>query len=240
MKPHCPVRSIVSRPLLIFFNDRFVSFKGKIRKLEGQPSTLNTDKQVFTHCIGSVGARFDYPTVLTHANKAHLYRAHMQYRAFKEKRVRAETTDGVLTIQMDWSENQKVRQVQEEKGVYYHQDQYSIHAMRAWTKMGAFSHAAMSEETSHKATAVFASIEEVLQNYISEGITEINSVTDSPSSQYRTKNAFWLMKEFCVRYGIKLNWIFLEARHGKGIPDGIGGCVKRAMKDAVTFDPDAS
>ena len=109
MKPHCPVRSIVSRPLLIFFNDRFVSFKGKIRKWEGQPSILNTDKQVFTHCIGSVGARFDYPTVLTHANKAHLYRAHMQCRAFKEKRVRAETTDGVLTIQMDWSENQKVR-----------------------------------------------------------------------------------------------------------------------------------
>ena len=142
--------------------------------------------------------------------KGHLYRAHMQYRAFKEKRVRAETTDGVLTIQMDWSENQKVRQAQEEKGAYYHQDQYSIHAMRAWTKMGAFSHAAMSEETSHKAPAVFASIEEVLQNYISDGITEINSVTDSPSSQYRNKTAFRLMKEFCVKYGIKLTGYFLK------------------------------
>ena len=172
--------------------------------------------------------------------KSHLYRAHMQYRAFKEKRARAENTDHVLTIQMDWSENQKVRQAKEEKGAYYHQDQYSIHAMRAWTKNGAFSHAAMSEETSHKAPAVFASIEDVLKKYISEGITEINAVTDSPSSQYRNKNAFWLMKELCVRCRVKLNWIFLEAGHGKGIPDGIGGCVKRAMKDVVGFDPDAA
>ena len=70
-------------------------------------------------------------------------------------------------------------------------------------------------------------------------ITEIKSVTDSPSSQYRNKNAFWVMKEFCVRFRIKLNWIF-PAGHGKGIPDGIGRCVKDAMKDAVAFDLDAA
>ena len=62
--------------------------------------------------------------------KEHLHCAHMQYKAFKDKRIRAQTTENVLTIQMDWSENPKVRQSKEEKSAYYFQDQYSIHAMQ--------------------------------------------------------------------------------------------------------------
>ena len=110
--------------------------------------------------------------------------------------------------------------------------------MRAWTKNGAKSHAAMSEATSHEAPAVFASIKEVLLMYIEQGVTEINAVTDSPSSQYWNRRSFWLMAELCKKYGITLNWIFLEAGHGKGTPDGIGASVKRAMRDVVGFTPE--
>ena len=74
--------------------------------------------------------------------------------------------------------------------------------------------------------------------YIEEGITEINTITDSPSSQYRNVNAFWLMAQLCKKYGVVLNWIYLEAGHGKGLPNGIGGSVKRAMKDSVAFTPE--
>ena len=169
--------------------------------------------------------------------REHLHRAHIQYKAFKEKRIRAQTTENVLTIQIDWSENPKVRQASEEKSAYYFQDQYSIHAMRAWTNKGAFSHVAMSEATNHEAPAVFASIEPVLLKYINNGATEVNIVSDSPSSQYRNRRAFWLMAELCKKSSIESNWIFLEAGHGKGTPDGIDACAKRAIKDAVSFHP---
>ena len=119
------------------------------------------------------------------ALRDHLHRTHMQYKAFKEKRIRTQTTDHVLTVQMDWSENPKVRQSREEKSAYYLPDQYSIHAMRIWTSNGAYSHIAMSDVTTHKAPAIFASIKEILLGYINDGVREINAVSDSPSSQYR-------------------------------------------------------
>ena len=50
-------------------------------------------------------------------------------------------------------------------------------------------------------------------------------------------NAFWLMAQFCKTYGVALNWIYLEAGHGKGLPDCIGGNVKRVTKDLVAFTP---
>ena len=37
---------------------------------------------------------------------------------------------------------------------------------------------------------------------------------------------------------IDLKWIYLESRHGKGIPDGICATVKKAIKDLLLFHPD--
>ena len=37
---------------------------------------------------------------------------------------------------------------------------------------------------------------------------------------------------------IDLKWIYLESGHGKGIPDGIGATVKKAIKDLLLFHPD--
>ena len=37
---------------------------------------------------------------------------------------------------------------------------------------------------------------------------------------------------------IDLKWIYLESGHGKGIPDGIGATVKKAIKDLPLVHPD--
>ena len=64
--------------------------------------------------------------------KSHLHRAHMQFREFKQKRLEAAKSN-VVTIHIDWSENSKIRQAQEEKSAYYRQDKISIHPMHIWT-----------------------------------------------------------------------------------------------------------
>ena len=69
-------------------------------------------------------------------------------------------------------------------------------------------------------------------------IHKINVVSDSPTSQYRNKSSFWFMHQFATKHNITLKWIFSEANHGKGVPDGIGGDGKRAIADIIRFNPD--
>ena len=59
--------------------------------------------------------------------KDHLYRAHMQYRAFKTKRMWAEKSSDTVTFQIDWSENASICQAQDKKSAYYHIGQISVH-----------------------------------------------------------------------------------------------------------------
>ena len=40
-----------------------------------------------------------------------------------------------------------------------------------------------------------------------------------------------------ARKTIDLKWIYLESGHGKGIPDGIGATVKKAIKDVSVGKP---
>ena len=48
----------------------------------------------------------------------------------------------------------------------------------------------------------------------------------------------WLVQQLAILLGITIVWIFLESGHGKGIPDGIGAVVKRAIKDLIQYNPD--
>lgn len=61
--------------------------------------------------------------------------------------------------------------------------------------------------------------------------------SDSPTSQYRNKGMFWLIKTFCKEFGISVKWIYLESGHGKGIPDGIGATVKKAIENLMLSNP---
>ena len=49
---------------------------------------------------------------------------------------------------------------------------------------------------------------------------------------------FWLASQFALEYKIELRWIYLESCHGKGILDGIGAVVKKAIKDVISYNPD--
>ena len=170
--------------------------------------------------------------------KDHLHRAHMQYRAFKACED-AMQNEGVLTIQIDWSENAKLTQAREEKSAYYNDTQMSLHAMYSWCLAGNQSSLSLSECTVHKANGVYASLEPVLEKLLTENkIHNINIVSDSPTSQYRNKSSFWYMLQFAMKHDITIKWIYLEANHGKGVPDGIGGDGKRAIADIIRFNPD--
>ena len=59
----------------------------------------------------------------------HTMRCHSQYKAFKQARVDVQNDSEVATVQINWSENVKMKQAREEKKAYYDEVQISVHAM---------------------------------------------------------------------------------------------------------------
>lgn len=170
----------------------------------------------------------------------HLKRCHIQFSAFKKARLEAVDNAEVATIQMDWSENPKLRQAKEERSAYYIEDQVCLHAIHLWTAEGTQSMVACSDCTDHRAEAVIASVKPLIVDLAEKGKKLINAITDSPLNQYRNRKIFWLIQQLAQQLGITIRWIFLESGHGKGIPDGIGAVVKRQITDLIASKPDSA
>ena len=47
------------------------------------------------------------------------------------------------------------------------------------------------------------------------------------------------MKRYSESHNVALKWIYLEGGHGKGIPDGLGATIKRAIKDLLLYNPNS-
>jgi hypothetical protein len=57
-------------------------------------------------------------------------------------------------------------------------------------------------------------------------------VSDSPSSQYRNRYTIFLIADLCTLLGIPdMEWLYTEAGHGKGAPDGVGATIKRTADE---------
>ena len=180
-----------------------VSHKGKSGK-----DTKISRKEVSSFSLCDFAKKLAIELVVL---KDHLYRAHMQYRVFKTKRMEAEKSSDTVTFQINWSKNASIRQAQEEKSAYYHTDQIPIHCIHSWSSQGQKLFGAISDHTDHKASAVFTSLEPVLLKYCQANVHHFNIISDSPTSQYRNKNVFWFMSKFCSLKNVSIDWIYLEA-----------------------------
>ncbi len=70
-------------------------------------------------------------------------------------------------------------------------------------------------------------------------VTVVHFFNDGPSTQYRQKGNFYLFCTKLQQYGFQSGtWNFLEASHGKGAPDGIGGFLKRTADRLVSHGKD--
>ena len=95
--------------------------------------------------------------------KAHCRIEDCQFKAFKsQQKAACNATNKTVTVHLDWLENAKLTQAREEKSAYYHEDSISLHPIYISTNKEKFSVTSISDNKSHKAAAVFASLEPVL------------------------------------------------------------------------------
>ena len=111
-----------------------------------------------------------------------------QYWRIKEiKKIVSDDSQKSLCIRVDWSQNGNLFQATQEKGAYYHELQVSINAVVAYMSTNVSSHRTIPDSKSHKAPAVWASLEKILGSFDLDRLQVLYIITDSLTRQYRNK-----------------------------------------------------
>jgi hypothetical protein len=96
----------------------------------------------------------------------------------------------------------------------------------------------------HDSSAICAHLKPIseITKEIVPDLKEVNFLSDSVTNQYRNKKMFFLIKtKLSQMFGANtIHWHYSEAGHGKGAPDGIGGCIKRSADSLVAQGKDIS
>ena len=110
------------------------------------------------------------------------------------KKIVSDNSQKSLCIRVDWSQNGNLFQARQEKGAYYHELQVSINAAVAYMSTNISSHCTIFDAKSHKAPAVWGSLEKILGSFDLDRLQVLYIFTDSPTSQYYNKYNAYLTK----------------------------------------------
>ncbi|XP_071500413.1 uncharacterized protein [Diadema antillarum] len=144
-------------------------------------------------------------------------------------------------VQMDFAENYSCIPLEEVQSGYWGQQGVTIHPIVVYFRdddgvLVNKSYVCVSDEKAHNSSTVLAILCQLVPKLkeLVAGLTKVHYWTDSPTSQYRNKTIFSVVREHAKLFeGPSAQWNYFEAGHGKGPCDGIGGTVKRLADDAV-------
>lgn len=94
----------------------------------------------------------------------------------------------------------------------------------------------VSDVTKHSAPTTCAFLMKLIPEILKmkPGLQLVHYISDSPANQYRNKFMLKFISDHCSLFpGIKATWEYLEAGHGKGPCDGVGGSVKKSLETYV-------
>nr|CAH7719065.1 unnamed protein product [Callosobruchus chinensis] len=151
---------------------------------------------------------------------------------------------------MDFSENYNCKYAEEVQSAHFggSKSQISLHTSvfyyisQSSKRIESVCLCTLSENLRHDPVAICVHIEPIIATVkqMVPKVRKIHFLSDGPSTQYRNKLMFQLMvkylaNEFDVDAVI---WHYSESGHGKGAPDGVGGCLKRVADAAVAKGAD--
>lgn len=169
----------------------------------------------------------------------HVRRTTEQYTQIKKLKESLDP-DSEVMVQMDYSENLQCVYQDEPSQVFYDRRLITLHPMLLYfksnDKLEHKSFVGVSDVLNHSASTSLAFVKKLIPEIVKlkPAVTMIHYVTDSPANQYRNKYIIKLVADHAKLFpGIKATWEYLEAGHGKGPCDGLGGSVKKQAEIAV-------
>ena len=102
----------------------------------------------------------------------------------------------------------------------------------AWIKGdGNESFVLVSDDLTHTQYSVYIFMECIMKHLREKfpSIRVLNVFSDGAGSQFKQRFLFWNLHYWQQDHHLKLTWNFFATSHGKGVVDGLGGTVKRAV-----------
>ncbi|CAB3257455.1 unnamed protein product [Arctia plantaginis] len=204
--------------------------------------SVKTSQQLLVNCL-----KLKLPTFMQHL--ANIINQHTVIRAIKENLT---PLDGLLHI--DFSENYCCKYGSEIQSAHFggSKRQLSLHTCVYYSAdyppptnfIKTSSICSVSENLRHDPVLICAHLTPVVERIklLSPDLKNLHILSDGPTTQYRNKTMFYMIVNYLskISNAETITWHFSEAGHGKGAPDGVGGCVKRTADNFVAHGGDVT
>lgn len=157
-----------------------------------------------------------------------------------------------VVIHMDFSENYSCKYGREIQSAHFggSKPQLSLHTVVIYYKcpktmnVESKSFCTVSSCLRHDPSSICAHLKPISEaiHIIKPSIEKVHFLSDSVINQYRNKKMFHFFGNDLAELfkAQSMIWHYSEAGHGKGAPDGIGGCLKRNANNLVALGHDMS
>lgn len=160
----------------------------------------------------------------------HMFIKRQQSEFFEEAKKNA--TRNSVVIQLDFAENHGIKYQHEIQSAHWSNQQVTIFTVYVWKGEGTGQgYAFISDELEHNKYAVFTFFDRLFLELqqSNPNLKELAFFSDGAASQFKQRFLFVNLSLMEQDYGLKVSWHFFATSHGKGVVDGIGGTLKRAV-----------
>jgi hypothetical protein len=150
--------------------------------------------------------------------------------------LKEQTSSQRVLLQIDFAENYSCLHQDEAQSAHWHKSQVTLFTACFWTSPRPKSFAVVTDNLHHDKSSVAALLVQLLTHFFdgTPGCQFLHICSDGPSSQFKNRFIFALLSKVRQHFAIQsLCWSFFASAHGKGPCDGVGGLVKRKVRQAV-------
>lgn len=163
--------------------------------------------------------------------KTHTFVKNVQAEYFEKKNVGTNKA----VIQENFAENASTVYQDEIQSAYFSHGQVTVFTCCVWVINDTISIVVVSDDLTHDKYSVWT-FQKVICNELKRKFPHLESVTiftDGCTAQFKSK---YMMSNLCYfqqDFNLQCEWNFFATSHGKGVVDGIGATVKRAVWQKV-------
>lgn len=163
----------------------------------------------------------------------HVFIKREQSKFFEEEK--SNTNNKKIVLQVDFSENYELKEQDEIQTAHWCSKSVSIFTAHAWCGNNNYSFALISNNVSHDKYCVSSCLTYIINKLKQQLplLEEISFFSDGAASQFKQRFLFRNLTRMSDKYNLLLSWHFFATSHAKGVPDGIGGIVKRLVWQQV-------
>lgn len=146
------------------------------------------------------------------------------------ERAMQDISDSAVII-VDFAEKFKCIQQNAPQSAHYGQTPVSIFTVAIYHR-GFHPKAIASDCEKHCKEVVLSYIDEILEK-LPSSVKRVDIWSDNATSQFKNQYIMNSIETFEKRFKMKLVWNFYAPMHGKSVVDGIGGSLKRYVRDRI-------